>query len=65
MSTKVKVSKDRQLLEEQTRKALKGLAILNPDVQDQIIHETLGQPEILEEEEVTPPLPDSSQETTA
>lgn len=65
MSTKVKVSKDRQLLEEQTRKALKGLAILNPDVQDQIIHETLGQPDILEDEEETTAPPDSSQKTTA
>lgn len=53
MTTKTKVSKDRQILEEQTRKALQGLAILNPVVQNQIINQTIGPPEedVLSEEE--------------
>lgn len=63
MTTKVKVSKDRQLLEEQTRKALKGLAVLNPEIQDQIINQTLGQATAFpdEEEDVPPPPSDVSQ----
>ncbi len=58
MKGKGKVSKDRQLLEEQTRKALQGLAVLNPDVQDQIIDQTLGTPEVQPEEveEPEPPI---------
>ena len=50
MSKKPKVSKDRQALEEQTRKALAGLAVLNPEVQDQIIDQTLGPSAIPPEE---------------
>jgi len=42
MTGEVKVSKDRQRLEEETRKALQRLAVPNPAVQDQIIRETIG-----------------------
>jgi ParB/RepB/Spo0J family partition protein len=59
MTTKAKkVSKDRQILEEQTRKALQGLAISNPEVQNQIINQTIGPPEedvLSEEDNESPP----------
>lgn len=54
MKTQGKISKDRQILEEQTRKALQGLAILNPVVQDQIIEQTLGTQEAQPEEDPEP-----------
>ncbi len=64
MKAKGKVSKDRQLLEAQTRKALQGLAVLNPDVQDQIIDQTLGAPEIQPAEVIEPGPVISAQESS-
>ncbi len=65
MKTKGKVSKDRQLLEEQTRKALQGLAVLNPEVQNQIIDQTIGSSEdVLPEEDNEPEPTVPAQETS-
>ena len=67
MTAKVKISKDRQLLEEQTRKALQGLAVLNPEVQNQIINQTIGPPDedVLTEENSEPTEPAFTQEPSS